>query len=160
VKNKTSKQKKTKTKQKLWHVFGVVWFCFVNNKTTNNITPFRPITCNQKLMFRKLLILNFQIYKWNQILQATPKKIPCKDIYRWKTKQANKRKRKQNKNCDTFLVLCDLVLSTIKQHIYAKPAKWSVRLFLDNIQKCVTIFVLFLFSFVCLFCFSSVNILR
>lgn len=45
----------------------------------------------------------------------------------------NKRKRKQNKNCDTFLVLCDLVLSTIKQHIYAKPVKWSVRLFLDNI---------------------------
>jgi hypothetical protein len=39
----------------------------------------------------------------------------------------------QNKNCDTFLVLCDLVLSTIKQHIYAKPVKWSVRLFLDNI---------------------------
>jgi hypothetical protein len=27
----------------------------------------------------------------------------------------------------------DLVLSTIKQHIYAKPVKWSVRLFLDNI---------------------------
>jgi hypothetical protein len=50
-----------------------------------------------------------------------------------KTKQANKRKRKQNKYCDTFLVLCDLVLSTIKQHIYAKPIKWSARLFLDNI---------------------------
>ena len=32
-----------------------------------------------------------------------------------------------------FLVLCDLVLSTIKQHIYAKFVKWSVRLFLDNI---------------------------
>ena len=30
-------------------------------------------------------------------------------------------------------MLCDLVLSTIKQHIYAKPVKWSVRLFLDNI---------------------------
>ena len=60
-------------------------------------------------------------------------KFYLKNIYRWKTKQANKRKRKQNKNCDTFLVLCDLVLSTIKQHIYAKPVKWSVRLFLDNI---------------------------
>jgi hypothetical protein len=34
MKNKTSKQKKTKTKQKLWHVFGVVWSCFVYNKTT------------------------------------------------------------------------------------------------------------------------------
>ena len=31
------------------------------------------------------------------------------------------------------MMLCDLVLSTIKQHIYAKPGKWSVRLFLDNI---------------------------
>jgi hypothetical protein len=31
------------------------------------------------------------------------------------------------------MMLCDLVLSTIKQHIYAKPVKWSVRLFLDNI---------------------------
>ena len=30
-------------------------------------------------------------------------------------------------------MLCDLVLSTIKQLIYAKPVKWSVRLFLDNI---------------------------
>jgi multidrug transporter EmrE-like cation transporter len=30
-------------------------------------------------------------------------------------------------------MLCDLVLSTVKQHIYAKPVKWSVRLFLDNI---------------------------
>ena len=34
--------------------------------------------------------------------------------------------------CD--LVLCDLVLSTIKQHVNEKPVKWSVRLFsLDNI---------------------------
>jgi hypothetical protein len=31
------------------------------------------------------------------------------------------------------MMLCDLVLSTVKQHIYAKPVKWSVRLFLDNI---------------------------
>ena len=31
------------------------------------------------------------------------------------------------------MMLCDLVLSTIKQHIYAKPVKRSVRLFLDNI---------------------------
>jgi hypothetical protein len=62
-------------------------------------------------------------------------KFYLKNIYRWKTKQANKRKRKQIKNCDTFLVLCDLVLSTIKQHIYAKPVKWSVRLmFLLNFQ--------------------------
>ena len=30
------------------------------------------------------------------------------------------------------MMLCDLVLSTIKQHIYAKLVKWSVRLFLDN----------------------------
>jgi hypothetical protein len=30
-------------------------------------------------------------------------------------------------------VLCDLVLSTIKQLKNAKPVKWSVRLFLDNI---------------------------
>jgi hypothetical protein len=30
-------------------------------------------------------------------------------------------------------MLCDLVLSTIKQHIYVKPVKWSVSLFLDNI---------------------------
>jgi hypothetical protein len=60
-------------------------------------------------------------------------KLCLKNIYRWKTKQANKRKRKQSKNCATFLVLCDLVLSTIKQHIYEKPVKWSVRLFLDNI---------------------------
>jgi hypothetical protein len=30
------------------------------------------------------------------------------------------------------MMLCDLVLSAIKQHIYAKPVKWSVRLFLDN----------------------------
>ena len=41
--------------------------------------------------------------------------------------------RTSKQNCDTFLVLCDLVLSTIKQHIYAKPVRWSVRLFLDNI---------------------------
>jgi hypothetical protein len=33
MKNKTSKQNKTKTKQILWHVFGVVWSCFVYNKT-------------------------------------------------------------------------------------------------------------------------------
>ena len=30
-------------------------------------------------------------------------------------------------------MLGDLVLSTIKQHIYAKSVKWSVRPFLDNI---------------------------
>ena len=50
-----------------------------------------------------------------------------------KNKTGKQKKENENKNCDTFLVLCDLVLSTIKQLIYAKPVKWSVRLFLDNI---------------------------
>ena len=51
-----------------------------------------------------------------------------------KNKTSKQKKTKTNQNfCDTFLVLCDLVLSTIKQHIYAKHAKWSVRLFLDII---------------------------
>ena len=52
-------------------------------------------------------------------------KFYLKNIYRWKKEQANKWNRKQNKNCDTFLVLCDLVLSTIKQHVYAKPVNNS-----------------------------------
>jgi hypothetical protein len=42
----------------------------------NKITPFRPITCNQKFMFRKLLILNFQNCKTNQTLQVLPPKTP------------------------------------------------------------------------------------
>ena len=50
-----------------------------------------------------------------------------------KNKTSKQKKTKTKQNCDTFLVLCDLVLSIIKQHIYTKPVKWSVRLFLDNI---------------------------
>jgi type IV secretory pathway component VirB8 len=46
-----------------------------------------------------------------------------------------KNKTSKQKKTKTKQKLCHVfgVVYTIKQHIYAKPVKWSVRLFLDNI---------------------------
>jgi hypothetical protein len=54
------KQNKTKTEQKLWHVFGVVWSCFVYNKTTyiymqnllSGVSANRQISHIPKIHFR------------------------------------------------------------------------------------------------------------
>jgi hypothetical protein len=49
-------------------------------------------------------------------------------------KQNKQTKENENKTKNvTRFWCCDFVLSTIKQHIYAKPVKGSVHLFLDNI---------------------------
>ena len=124
-------------------------------------------------MFRKLLILNFQNYKTNKpnstgfatkdtINKALVSKIGCRVwcvnfvFLRFMNIFIITSTWKFNKNIRVILsrkrwtlpltgfayICCFIVDKTKSQH-----------------QKRVTFFVLFSFSFVCLFCFSSVNIL-